>query len=214
MPKNFDIQNLFQDLEYTLFGTEAHAFLFRVFPPGENKRVLEAGCGCGKFGIAYALLGCDATMIDVDKQVLTYARRIRNAANSLNGHAALTHIWPRSVHEMGYEDNSFDLVFNEGVPQHWTTEELRQGCIDKMVKISRDTVIVMGNNGLREEEQEVDRSFTFTYEEMPPRRKCFTPDELEMRLKKAGLKGVQVEGVSPGKIENSYLIGGYGFKRT
>jgi len=212
MPKDFSIQNLFHDLEYTLFGTEAHDFLFRVFPPGENKRVLEAGCGCGKFGIAYALAGCDVTMIDVDKQVLAYARRIRNAANSLNGHAALTRIWPCSIHKMGYEDNSFDLVFNEGVPQHWTTEELRQGSIDKMVKVSGDTVVVMGNNGLREEEQEVDKSFDFTYEGMPPRRKCFTPDELERRLKKAGLKRVQVEPVTPGKIEDSYLIGGYGYK--
>jgi len=212
MPKNFDIQNLFRDLEYTLFGTEAHAFLFKIFPPGENKRVLEAGCGSGKFGIAYALEGCDVTMIDVDKQVLAYARRVRNAANSLNGHTSLTHIGPGSIHRMQYLYNPFDLVFNEGVPQHWTTEELRQGSINQMVKVSRDTVIVMGNNGLREEEQYVDKSFDFTYEGMPPRRKCFTPDELEMRLKKAGLKGVNVEPVSPGRIEDSYLIAGWGMK--
>jgi len=60
----------------------------------------------------------------------------------------------------------------------------------------------------------VDKSFDFTYEGMPPRRKCFTPDELEMRLKKAGLKGIKVEGITPGRIEDSYLIGGYGYKRT
>jgi len=212
MPKGFELNNLFKDLEYTIFGTEAHAFLFKVFPPGENKRILEAGCGCCKFGIAYALAGCDVTMIDVDEQVLDYARRLRDAANSLNGHTALTHIGPGSIHRMQYLDNPFDLVFNEGVPQHWTTEELRQGSINRMVKVSRDTVIIMGNNGLREEEQLVDKSFDFTYEGMPPRRKCFTPDELEMRLKKAGLKHVNVEGVSPGKIEDSYLIGGYGRK--
>jgi len=212
MPKDFDIQNLFRDLEYTLFGTEAHAFLFKVFPPGENKRVLEAGCGCGKFGIAYAMSGCDVTMMDIDNEVANYARRIRDAANSLNGHAAVTYIRNGDLFKMTYEDGSFDLVFNEGVPQHWTTEELRQGSINQMSRVSRDTVVVMGNNGLREEEQLVDKSFDFTYKGMPSRRKCFTPDELEMRMRKAGLKRVNVEGISPGKIEDSYLIGGFGRK--
>jgi len=213
MPKDFNIQDLFQDLEYTLFGTEVHAFLFKVFPPEENKRVLEAGCGCGKFGIAYALAGCDVTMIDIDNEVANYARRIRDAANSLNGHAAVTFIRNNDIFKMTYEDDSFDLVFNEGIPHHWPDEERRQGCINLMTRISGDTVIVIGNNGDNPIEVEKYGNMEFTYEGMPPRTKFFTPDELGMRLRKAGLKNVNVEGVTSGRIEDSTLIGGYGRKK-
>jgi len=212
MPKDFSLQNLFRDLEYTIFGTEVHQLLFKVSPPEENKRVLEMGCGCGKFGIAYALAGCDVVMMDIDEQVIDYARRIRDAANSLQGHKSPTFIYSGDLFKMTYKADSFDLVFNEGVPQHWPDEERRQGAIDLMVKVSRRDVIVIGNNGLREEEQEADRNFKFTYEGMPPHRRCFIPDELFMSLRKAGLEGVEVGPVTPGKIEDSYLIGGWGRK--
>ncbi len=213
MPKDFSIQNLFRDLEYTIFGTEVHQFLFRIAPLGEGALVLEPGCGCGKFGLAYALRGCEVILLDIDHEVVNYARRIRGALNSLLGFPLPVQIKVGNIHRMHFAGNSFDVVFNEGVPQHWPDEEKRQGSIDQMVRVSRDYVIVIGNNGLREEEQEADRSFDFTYKGMPPRRKCFTPDELETRLKKAGLKKVNVEGISPGKIEDSILIGGYGRKQ-
>ena len=213
MPKDFNLKNIFQDLEYTLFGTEAHAFFFKVAPLGENSIVLEPGCGSGKFGLAYAMRGCEAILIDVDPEVVNYARRIRGALNSMLGLPLPVQIKNGSIFFMRFADSSFDLVFNEGVPQHWTDEKLRQGSIDQMARVSRDYVIVMGNNGLRKEEQYVDDVFSFTYKGMPPHRKCFTPEELEMRLKKAGLKRVQVEGVTPGKkIEESVLICGYGRK--
>ena len=212
MAKDFTLPHLFQDLEYTTFGTEVHVFLFKIFPPEEGKMVLEPGCGCGKLGLAYALKGCEVILLDIDHEAVNYARRIRGALNSLLGFPLPVQIKVGNIHRLHYADNTFDLVFNEGVPQHWTDEEKRQGSIDQMARVSKDTVVVIGNNGLREEEQHVDKTFDFKYKGMPPRRKCFIPDELEMRLKKAGLKKVNVEGVSPGKIEGSYLIGGWGRK--
>ena len=212
MPKDFSLQNLFRDLEYTIFGTEVHAFLFRIAPLGDESMVLEPGCGCGKFGLAYALRGCEVILLDIDHEVVNYARRIRGALNSLLGFPLPVQIKVGNIHRMHFADNSFDLVFNEGVPQHWPDEERRQRAIDQMARVSKDFVIVIGNNGLREEEQHVDEEFNFGYKGMPPRRKCFTPDELEVRLKKAGLKRVQVEPISPRRIEDSILIGGYGRK--
>ena len=212
MSKDFSLQNLFRDLEYTIFLTEVHTFLFKVFPPKENVMVLEPGCGSGKFGLAYAMRGCEVILLDIDHEVVNYARRIRGALNSLLGFPLPIQIKVGNIHRMHFADNSFDLVFNEGVPQHWPDEERRQRAIDQMARVSRDYVIVIGNNGLSEEEQHVDENFNFGYKGMPPRRKCFTPDELEVRLKKAGLKKVNVEGISPGRIEDSYLIGGYGRK--
>jgi len=212
MPKVFSLRALLQDLEYTIHGTEVHGFLFRVAPLKEGSLILEPGCGCGKFGLSYALCGCEVVMIDIDPEVIAYARRIRGALNSLVGSPLSTLIKVGSIHRMKFSDNMFDLVFNEGVPQHWTDEQKRQGSIDQMVRVSRDMVMVIGNNASNPFEVDKYKDVDFTYMGMPPRVEFFTPDELEMRLKKAGLKNVNVEPISPGRMEDSVLIGGYGRK--
>jgi len=210
MVKSFELKNLLQDLEYIVFGTEVHSFLFRICSPKEGMLILEPGCGSGKFSLAYALSGCEVIMFDVDPEVISYTRRLRGALNALVGFPLATQIKLGNIHRMKFADSSFDLVFNEGVPQHWVDEDKRQGAIDQMVRVCRGTVVVMGNNGANPHEVEEDNTRRFTYMGMPPERKCFTPDELEMRLKKAGLKHIQVEPITPGRMEDSVLIGGYG----
>jgi len=212
MPKGFDLQSLFRDLEYTIFGTEVHQFLFRIFPPEEGKLVLEPGCGSGKFGLAYALKGCEVILMDIDHEVVKYARRLRGALNALLDFPLPVQIKVGNIHRMHFVDNTFDLVFNEGVPHHFPEEELRQGSINQMARVSKGYVIVIGNNGANPLEVEKYKDVEFTYKGMPPHAKFFTPDELEMRLKKAGLKHVGVEGISPGRLEDSVLIGGFGRK--
>ena len=212
MPKDFDLTSLFQDLEYALFGTEAHHFLYRIAPLGDGSMVLEPGCGSGKFGLSYALRGCEVILLDIDYELVNYARRVRGAMNSLVGFPLPVQIKVGNILRMHFADNTFDLVFNEGVPHQWIDEERRQGSIDQMVRVSKDYVIVIGNNGANPSEVEKYKDVEFTYKGMPPKAKFFTPDELEMRLKKAGLKRTQVEGITPGRIEDSSLIGGYGRK--
>lgn len=210
MPKDFKLTNLFKDLEYILYGTEPYAFLTRLFPPREGAIVLEPGCGCGKFGLSYALQGCEVILLDYDPEVVKYARRLRGALNALLDFPLPVLIKVGNIHRMRFAPSTFDLVFNEGVPQHWTTDAHRQAAIDNMARVSRDMVIVMGNNGANPQQVKEDDTATFTYKGMMPKRKCFTPEELEMRLKRAGLKNVGVEPVTPGPIENSYLLAGWG----
>jgi len=210
--RDFSLRNSLKDLELAIFGSETHLFLFKIFPPGENKLVLEAGCGSGKFGLGYALAGCEVIMIDIDPEAVNYARKIRGALNSLTGFPLPTQIKVGNIHRMHFSDDHFDLVFNEGVPQHWPDEKRRQGSIDQMVRVSNDMVIVVGNNGLNPKEVDKYKNVEFPYLGMPLKTEFFTPDELEMRLKKAGLKKIQVEPVTPGPIENSTLIAGWGRK--
>jgi len=212
VPIDFDLRKLLRDLELTVFGSETRAFLFKIFPPEENKLILEPGCRCGKFGLSYALAGCEVIMIDIDPEAVNYARRIRGALNSFVGFPLPTQIRVGNIHRMCFSDNHFDLVFNEGVPQHWPDEKKRQGSIDQMVRVSNDMVIVVGNNGLNPREVDKYKDVEFPYMGMPPKTEFFTPNELEMRLKKAGLKKIQVEPITPGPIENSTLIAGWGRK--
>jgi len=212
MPKDFSLQNLFRDLEYIIFGTEVHSFLFRICPPKEGMLILEPGCGSGKFSLSYALAGCEVIMIDIDSEMVTYARRLRGALNSLVGSPLPVQIRVGNIHRMHFADNSFDLVFNEGVPHHWPDEKRRQGSIDQMSRVSKDMVIVIGNNGANPQQAHKAGVEEFGYKGMPSKTHFFTPEELETRLKKAGLKQVQVEPIS-GSFEESMLIAGYGRKK-
>lgn len=222
MSKDLSLANLYKDLGYIIHQTEAHQFLFSIFPPKKGAWLFEPGCGSGKFGISYAMQGCNVVMIDIDEQVVDYAQRLRNAIRSLMGDKANLPIDHCLIGQGDLFRNyraegadGYDFVYNEGFSQHWTDEEHRQGAINKMVEAAKvgGIVCVMGNNGLRKEEQEADQYFEFQYEGMPPHRKCFKPDELVMRLEKAGLHDVQVAAVSRlVPIEVSYLIAGWGIK--
>jgi len=212
MPKSFELANLLRDLEYIILGTEIHSFLFKVFPPREGLLILEPGCGSGKFGLSYALKGCEVILLDIDPEMVNYARRLRGALNSFLGSPLATQIRVGNIFRMPFADDHFDLVFNEGVSHHWPDEQKRQGSIDQMARVSKDVVIVIGNNGANPHEVEKWESQEFGYKGMPPKARFFTPEELEDRLKKAGLKRINVEGITPGRIEDSVLIAGYGRK--
>ena len=216
MPKDFSLPNMVKDLEYTVNGTFVHQWLFRVCPPRPGLprlTMLEPGSGSGKFGLAYALQGAEVTLLDIDHEVVDYCTRILQALEVLLSHPVRANVWRRDIFELEMAPDMFDLVFNEGVPQHWTDEEKRQGCIDRMARWARPggLVVIVGNNGHNRREQETDRSFQFTYEGMPPTRRCFTREELEERMARAGLKDVQVAPLG-GTWELATLLGAYGRK--
>ena len=216
MAKELKIENLLKDLEYVINGTDVQERLFDILPPGENKTTLELGCGSGKFSLGYALKGTDSWMVDIDPEVLEYARRLRNALNALKKFPLPTTIKGGSIfamHLLKLPKEGFDLVFNEGFVDHFTDQEIRQKCVDEMARVSKNFVVVMGANGLNPREVQEDKDMTFTYMGMPPKRKSLVPGELEMLLKKAGLEKIKVEPLYPGKTEDSPILVGWGRKK-
>ena len=174
--------------------------------------VLEPGCGSCKFALAYALRGCIVTALDIDPDAGRYATRIMNTLDCLiGGFRYRPVIREGDIHNLPYRDASWDLVFNEGVPQHYPDEERRQGSINEMARVARNAVVIIGNNGLNPSEQETDRTFSFGYMGMPPMRKCFTPGELKGRMEAAGLVDVRVESLTY-PMEAATLIAGWGRK--
>ena len=230
MPKEASLQNLVKDLNYVVFPTYVHKFLFNVFPPRPDAKILEAGCGSAKFTLAYVLGGCDCWAFDIDDSVVDYANRLERALWALVVHSFAgppsverfhrPYIGGGDIFNMSQDwTDKHDLVFNEGVPQHWPEEEKRQKCIDEMVRVTKPggTVVVMGNNGANPDEQEADKTMKFTYEGMPPTRRCFTPGELKLMLEKAGLQDVRVSPIWPEPVDypgwtNATLIAGWGKK--
>ena len=213
MPKELSLENLYKDLGYIIHGNYVQDFLFEIFPPERDVEILEPGCGSAKFSLYYALAGCRVVALDIDPEVLKYARRLMKGLEGLEGGGFWRPaIWRGDIHHLHLGKNRFSLVFNEGVPQHWVEEDLRQGSINEMARVSKDMVIIIGNNGLNPKEQEIDRTFQFRYVGMPPTRKCFTPEELKMRMEKAGLAEVKLEPLG-GSWQDATLLAGWGRKK-
>lgn len=224
--KILDVGNLYRDLGYAIAGTPIDPFLEQIAPRAQFPTTLEPGCGSGKLSIR-RVLGTTgrAILLDVDDMALVYARRLADAAKALTGLKGEFDIRKGSVFGIPVDDGKADLVFNEGVIQHWRDERLRQQGIDEMARVCQvgGIVCVIGNNGHSPEEQQVDMTTHFGYEGMPDLRKCFTAEELKLRLGWAGLNHIKVgwigaeEGTvkwEPGveKTESNLLIAGWGRK--
>lgn len=225
--KVVSIDNLYKDLGYIIHLTVVTDFMLKTLPLKEGMMVLEAGSGSGKLGISYAARGCRVHMIDVDIDAIEYGRRLRTAYMSIAGmlkhpHADFAVFNQVDLFSRHYADDVFDLVFNEGVVQHFPEDPERQQAIDSMVRVCKPggNVCIIGNNGSLAYEQKLDREVEFTYEGMPPKRRCFTLHEMAERLERAGLVDIQVgpvqeEAMKYGDFmygDNSILIAGWGRK--
>jgi ubiquinone/menaquinone biosynthesis C-methylase UbiE len=72
-----------------------------IFPPRENLKILDVGCGTGEMLVTYTRPGCELTGIDVSPSMLDVARQKLGTAARLALEDA-TH--------MSFADASFDLV--------------------------------------------------------------------------------------------------------
>ena len=186
--KDSELPDLIKELESIAHGSETYTFLRKIMSPQEGKLVLECGFDYGSLGLAYSMRGCEVILIDPNPERVGNARKLRGALNSLQGFPLPVMIRVANIDRIHLSPNFFNLVFNVGVIQRFSDKARRQRIIDQMAKVSSDYVVVIGDND----------------------PKTFEPDELETLLKKAGLKHVGVEPITPGKLSGSSLVAGYG----
>ena len=220
-------EGLQKDLQYILHGIDCHQVLATVCPPRSGLQVLEAGCGSGKLGIWYAVRGAECTLLDVDDAALAYASELCRLVGQASGKVVDVELCHGSVLSMPHGQlvargldwtDTFDFVFNEGVPHHWgfkSHDTRRQRCLNEMARVTRrgGWVCVIGSNGHCPATVKMAETTDHTYPGMPPRQLPWTREELAQRLKKAGLDAETVK-VWPVEITSNPFRGDAGYMES
>lgn len=210
-------ERLEMDIGYTINGTPYHDILKHICLPRDGLKVLEPGCGSGKFGAHYALHGCDVTLLDIDPKALDYAAEVYFAATDRAVSKGSVVLMQGSVHRLPFPDSSFDFVFNEGVANHFgynPHDWRRQRCLNEMVRVTKPGghACAMVDNAHCEYVMERARNTQHDYKGMPPRQKPFTADELVLRLLKAGLCDIGIFPASVEGLADCRVLSGWGVK--
>ncbi len=179
----------------------------------QNGLILEAGCGSGKFSLAFASVGHRVVALDFVAEVL---KGVRAAEQALAGK------WPGqlwgycqgSLQSLPYADSVFDLVVNEGVIEHWLEETARLEVIAEMIRVTRPSgvVAIIVPNGTHPlirfwEERLVG------FRTAPPMTH-YSAKQLEAELSRSGLQEVYTDGIYPWRSwfrvppwDRLYLVG-------
>jgi len=112
-----------------------HIARYAQLPPGA--RVIEVGCGSARFTACLAILGHDATALDISPAMLANALDLKRQAERFFGPLKISTM--QGDLEKGLEilDNSYDLVFNEGVVEHWLDDAERHHVFSEMARITK-----------------------------------------------------------------------------
>lgn len=97
-----------------------------------GRRCLEVGCGRGSLSAYFSDHGYQCSLLDLSETVIGIAKSIFKK-NALSGS-----FYVGDVHELPFEDNSFDLVFSIGLLEH----------IEDNTKCIREQMRILDDGGL------------------------------------------------------------------
>ncbi|MEG1142973.1 MAG: class I SAM-dependent methyltransferase [Bacilli bacterium] len=97
-----------------------------------NKKIIESGSGTGVLSTYMASLNFDAIGIDIDQSILKLSQKIAKKYNSKNKPVFLQ----KSIFELDYSNNEFDVSFSNGVLEHFSDEEIIK-TLNQQMKIAK-----------------------------------------------------------------------------
>lgn len=193
-----------QDLEIALGRPDLDMTdqIMKRFPLGVGKVVLEAGCGTGKLGMNLSnRTGCTIFLVDNDREALTRAHKLLFACNGLFGFAMRVVFERTDILHLPYGSDLFDLVFNEGVLEHFRDPRV---LLNEMIRVSRDAICCIVPNAKNPKQVALALSQTEQYKDRPHHwasyEKPMSQEELETLFKEVGLKQIESTLVFPDRI--------------
>ncbi|MGB9879906.1 MAG: class I SAM-dependent methyltransferase, partial [Anaerolineae bacterium] len=103
--------------------------------------ILEPGCGSGKFSLVLASLGHRVIALDYVNDVLQGVRATQERLGE-RWPGRLRGLCQGSLEHLPFPDNTFDLVMNEGVVEHWLDDRERLMALREMVRVTRPGGVV------------------------------------------------------------------------
>jgi len=154
--------------------------------------ILEPGCGSGKFSLALASLGHRVIALDYVFDVL---RGVQATQERLG--VQLIGLCQGSLEHLPFPDDTFGLVINEGVVEHWLDDRERLMVLQEMVRVTRPNgvVAVIVPNGVHPLIHIWESRLT-GFSEAPPMT-YYSAERLEAELVEAGLEDVYIDGIYP-----------------
>jgi ubiquinone/menaquinone biosynthesis C-methylase UbiE len=107
-------------------------FVFKYFPKGA--RVIHAGCGSGQVDVDIAK-HIDITALDISKNALIIYRQVHgDKCKTVQG----------NIFSMPFPDETFDGVYNLGVLEHFTPDEIHQILVEcKRILKHKGRIIIL-----------------------------------------------------------------------
>ena len=115
--------------------------LERYVDADAGMEVLDAGCGSGFFSNYFILKGCRVYSLDYSEEALTLAKRMTN--NKSFKYLKRDLLNDNLTSEF---KNKFDLIFTDGLFEHFTKEEQEQ-IMETFVKIKKDKGVIVERIG-------------------------------------------------------------------
>jgi ubiquinone/menaquinone biosynthesis C-methylase UbiE len=201
--------HILKDIHYYLFGsafTDAMIGTFKIYQikVSPELRMLEAGCGHGKFVYFWSQFGCKCWGVDIDPKQIDFCRKISDICDKIVGIRGYYAFSEEDIRELPYEDGSFDVVFNEGVLEHFD-KKTQMIILREMVRVSKNLVMVFVPDA--ENKEAVDfakKTKHYGYEGkggMGLKEKPIKSTQLTKMLKETGLKNIKYSKVK------SYILG-------
>lgn len=165
---------------------------------------LEAGCGSAKLSLAFAVLGFKVTALDYSPIVLRAGKNnLKQAENIFNKRLKVSFVQD-NLENLSLAPNQFDLVFNEGVVEHWLNDEERLNVLKQMVRAAKPkgAVVVIVPNGSHPLTPWWEKKCEAFY--AAPPMTYYSAEKLKQELELAGLSNVKVDGLYPWRTIDFY----------
>lgn len=113
-------------------------FLTAIVDSGA-KRILEVGAGTGTMSVFLSQLGLQVTTLDNDPKILEIAHTVKKRFSGSN------QIVKGDAFGLPFADNSFDLVFHQGLLEHFSNEKIHQ-LLSEQLRVAPIVILSVPNS--------------------------------------------------------------------
>lgn len=121
-----------------------HNYFLSILGDVKNKKILEAGCGSGYASILLSQEGAYCNLMDLSKLSLEYSKNLLEKIGINKNKIEHT---LGNVEKMPFGDNSFDIVHNCGVLEHYNNKEIKKILLEmkRVTKRGGQIIVVLPN---------------------------------------------------------------------